>query len=74
MFVLVGEVSNPGMAMNVQRNLKSLGVSCLIYTNDNWEKVTKTRYARDTNQMFLRVDNNDDKISNCKTENKFTAV
>ena len=32
-------------------------------------KVTKTRYVhRDTNQMFLRVDNNDDKISNCKIQ------
>ena len=47
-----------------------MGVSCVIYTNNNWEKVTKTRYVhRDTNQMFLRVDNNDDKISNCTIEN-----
>lgn len=66
-FVPIGETSNPGMAMNVQRNLVSLGVSCSIHTNNNWKSVTKTRYVhRDTNQMFLRVDNNDDKISNCK--------
>lgn len=68
-FVHKDKVSNPGMAMNVQRNLESLKVDCLIYTNDNWQEVTKTRYVHlDTNQMFLRVDENDDKIYNCNLD------
>ena len=59
-------VQNPGMAMNVVRNIESLGVSCDIITNDNWEESTKTRYIDSrTNHMFLRIDLRD------KVENKF---
>lgn len=68
-FVHINKVSNPGMAMNVQRNLNSLNVDSKIYTNENWENVSKTRYVHlNTNQMFLRVDKNDDKITNCYLE------
>ena len=56
--------TNPGMAMNVQRNIQALGYECDIITNDNWREVTKTRYIhKNTNQMFVRVDENDDTIT-----------
>lgn len=57
-------VENEGMAKNVQRNLISLGVNPVLYTNENWREVTKTRFI-DTrvNHMFMRLDVNDDQIS-----------
>ena len=59
-------VSNPGMATNVQRNILALGKECDICTNDNWEKITKTRYIhKNTNQMFIRVDENDTNVERC---------
>ena len=59
----IAETNNPGMAKNVQKNVEALGANCDIYTNQNWENVTKTRYVHNnTNQMFVRVDKNDDKI------------
>lgn len=63
------ERSMGGMAMNVYNNLRSLGSSCDILTNPNWEGIIKRRYidAR-TNQMFLRVDIGDhdyDRINWC---------
>jgi len=62
-------LENPGMAMNVQRNVVKLGQKCHIYTNPNWKHITKTRYVhKNTNQMFVRVDTNDDKIERCKVE------
>ena len=56
-------VTNDGMAGNVVRNLKALGVSDVdIITNR--EQITKTRYVEDkSNQMLLRVDSND-RVSN----------
>jgi len=63
------ESCNPGMAMNVQRNIISLGEECDIYTNENWQSVTKTRLIhKNTNQMFIRVDEGDDKIDRCSVE------
>ena len=51
------EVSNPGMAKNVQLNLQALGIECDLFTNETWKSVTKTRYVHEaTNHMFLRVD------------------
>ncbi len=48
---------NPGMAANVERNIKSLYPQVDLYTNEEWETVTKTRYMhRATNHMFIRVD------------------
>lgn len=48
---------NPGMAANVERNMKRIFTNVDLYTNDDWEKETKTRYVhRDTNHMFIRVD------------------
>lgn len=49
--------SNPGMAANVYRNVKKKVSSCDLFTNDNWDKILKTRYVhQETNHMFLRVD------------------
>lgn len=48
---------NPGMAANVFRNIKSKLDDCDLYTNPEWEKITKTRYMHEkSNHMFFRVD------------------
>jgi len=61
---------NGGMAKNVQSNLLALGAECDIYTNNNWEAVTKTRYIdHNFNHMFLRVDCSD-KIERTKALDK----
>ena len=53
---IVGQSENPGMAMNVKRNIQSY-ISCDICTNSNWRSITKTRYVHEkTNHMFFRVD------------------
>lgn len=49
--------TNPGMAANVNRNIKSLAISTDLVTNKNWESIKKTRYVHDqSNHMFFRVD------------------
>ena len=49
--------TNPGMAANVYRNILSYVNDCLLVTNRNWEKITKTRYVHEeSNHLFLRVD------------------
>ncbi len=54
---IVSQTENPGMAMNVQRNVRSIFSNCDIMTNDGWEGVTKTRYMHlESNHMFIRVD------------------
>ncbi len=51
------ERDNPGMAANVARNIKALNNPCDLYTNENWEQATKTRYMhRRTNHAFIRID------------------
>jgi len=53
------QTENPGMAKNVERNVKVLCKSCDIITNKNWRSITKTRYMHEkTNHAFLRVDTN----------------
>lgn len=48
---------NPGMAMNVQRNIESILGECDVSTNPNWMEITKTRYVHKlTNHTFVRVD------------------
>ena len=48
---------NPGMAMNVQLNIKQIYDNCDLETNSEWEKITKTRYVHAvTNHMFIRID------------------
>ena len=47
----------PGMAMNVQRNVLQLIEQCHLVTNDDWQKIVKTRYIHETtNHMFFRID------------------
>jgi len=59
------KILNGGMAKNVEANVLSLGVSCDIITNPQWETVTKTRYVdNDSNYMFIRVDSSH-KIEPC---------
>ena len=54
---VVRQAENPGMAKNVERNIKSIFDHCDIVTNDGWENVTKTRYMHlESNHMFIRVD------------------
>ncbi len=56
----ISEINVGGMAMNVYQNVKSIGVEVYILTNSNWKKISKHRFIDDrTNQMFLRVDSND---------------
>jgi len=62
---------NPGMAMNVYRNIESLSKDCEveILTNDNWQQINKTRYVdQRTNYIVLRVDENEDSIPRCNIE------
>lgn len=57
---IIEQVENPGMAKNVYRNLLSKTNSCDIITNDNWHKITKTRYVhKSSNHMFLRIDSDE---------------
>ena len=64
-FVPVKEMTNGGMAKNVQANVEALGVECDVITHAN--EIRKTRYVDiKTNQMLLRVDEND------RAEDRFT--
>jgi len=66
---IVSTKENGGMAMNVFANLKKIKPNTVIMTNDNWNRVTKTRYVDVvTNQMFVRIDNT------VKTENNFNSI
>jgi D-beta-D-heptose 7-phosphate kinase/D-beta-D-heptose 1-phosphate adenosyltransferase len=61
----IDQVENCGMAMNVRQNIIALGTECDIVTNNNWPHIIKTRYIhKNTNQMFIRIDINDDAIEN----------
>lgn len=54
---ILRQKENGGMAKNVQNNILSLTNRCDIFTNKDWEKVTKTRYIHEqTNHMFVRID------------------
>ncbi len=54
---ITSQSKNPGMAKNVERNIKRLHKACDLITNENWRNVVKTRYMHDkTNQAFFRVD------------------
>lgn len=54
---VIDESENPGMAANVERNIKNIYPHCDLVTNDGWERVTKTRYMHGkTNHAFIRID------------------
>ncbi len=58
-FTPTKERTNGGMTKNVQANVEALGIGCDILTNSN--EIFKTRYVDiKTNQMLLRVDENDE--------------
>lgn len=51
------KLENPGMAMNVQLNIRQIYDKCDLETNSKWEEITKTRYVHSiTNHMFIRID------------------
>ena len=59
-------VTNPGMASNVERNLRGLGCDVTLFTNSDWQSIKKTRYVESkSNHMFLRVDENDGNYGSC---------
>ena len=61
---------NLGMAGNVSSNLTSLNISHDFLTNSNFESVRKIRYVDErTNTLFIRVDENDNKISRVDISN-----
>ncbi len=56
---VIEETKNPGMAKNVERNIKAIYEHCDLITNPGWEEVTKTRYVhRNSNHTFIRIDAN----------------
>lgn len=66
---VVEQKENPGMAANVERNIKSIFPDVNLYTNEKWKEITKTRYMHcDTNHIFIRVDT-DHHIPRIKVEN-----
>ena len=68
-FIPTTRTQNPGMAMNVQKNIEALGGNCDLVTNPNWEDIHKTRFIHDnTNQMLMRVDVNDNTVGRCNVK------
>ena len=54
---VIEEAENPGMAANVARNIQAIYPHCDLTTNQEWERVTKTRYVHGkTNHTFIRID------------------
>ena len=43
-FNSIQTIENGGMALNVHNNINALGVEACLYTNKNWENITKTRF------------------------------
>lgn len=55
---IVEQTENPGMAKNVECNIKAIYKHCSLTTNKGWKNVMKTRYMhRNSNHMFIRIDN-----------------
>ena len=66
---VINEKRNDGMAMNFKHNVSALGVECDIITNDQWYKVTKTRYMhKESNHMFVRIDSGHETIDRINTK------
>jgi D-beta-D-heptose 7-phosphate kinase/D-beta-D-heptose 1-phosphate adenosyltransferase len=68
---------NGGMAKNVKSNVEALGVECDLITHSN--EIFKTRYVDDkTNQMLLRVDEDDTSVEKFDYKNihykKYDAI
>ena len=59
-FNSIQTTENGGMALNVKNNIAALNVETDLYTNANWDTITKTRFIDiRTNHMFMRLDCND---------------
>jgi len=57
-FVPISETYGLGMASNVVSNLRGMGVETNIFSDNG--SIVKTRYVnKDTNELYLRVDEND---------------
>ena len=57
-FVTINETYGLGMASNVVNNLREMGVETNIFSDNG--SIVKTRYVnKDTNELYLRVDEND---------------
>ena len=62
-------INSEGMAYNVHRNLQSLNMASHLRTNDNYRRITKTRFIDEgTNHMFMRLDQNDNAYGKCNIE------
>ena len=61
------EIQNPGMAMNVYKNISAIdsSVEVKLLTNSSWKEISKTRYIDETNHMFMRLDENDNQYGKC---------
>jgi len=61
------KTENPGMAMNVWENIKSISDAEVdIVTNNNWENITKIRCVDNrTNYIVVRIDNEREQYMHC---------
>ena len=62
---------NPGMAMNVWRNIITMhrDAEVDIETNDNWTTITKTRCVDNrTNYIIVRIDDNESDYKRCNVK------
>jgi bifunctional ADP-heptose synthase (sugar kinase/adenylyltransferase) len=54
---VIEQTENPGMAANVECNIKAIYPHASLATNEGWQQVTKTRYVhKKTNHTFIRID------------------
>lgn len=57
-FIPTRVISNKGMAANTALNIGSMGIDVVLFSDSG--NITKTRFVdEDTNQLYLRVDEND---------------
>lgn len=54
---VIEQIENPGMAKNVERNIRSIYKHCALITNAGWKRMTKIRYVhQESNHTFIRID------------------
>ena len=69
-FNSIQTTENGGMALNVKNNIAALNVETDLYTNANWDTITKTRFIDiRTNHMFMRLDCNDNAYERYNIDN-----
>ena len=65
------KTQNPGMALNVWRNILKMHPNAQvdITTNENWPDITKTRCVDNrTNYIIVRIDDNEGQYTRCDVE------